>query len=120
MFYTPTAQNEIIINVLRNTKGYIDDHRRRNVETDHATHFAVLEVDGQQYVCPLPSKQHYGSWVTSLNPIVLKDGQPHLTTASVHTLNQKGATIGEAVKAFNEEFRDSKWGKAEIVDIVII
>ena len=120
MFYTPTEANIAIINVLRNTKGvYVDDHRRE-VETDHATHFAVLEVDGQQYVCPLPSKQHYGSWVTSLNPIVLKDGQPHLTTASVHTLNQNGDTIGKAVNAFNKEFKDSQWGKAEIVDVVVL
>lgn len=120
MFYAATEANIAIINALRASNGaYVDDHCKNN-ETDSATHFAVLEVDGEQIVCPLPNKQHYGSWVSSLNPIYLKDGQVHLSTCSAHTLNQNGATIGEAVAAFNKEFKDSKWGKASIADVVII
>jgi len=120
MFYAPTEANVAIINALRATKGvYVDDHRK-NKETDSATHFAVLEVDGVQHVCPLPNAKHYGAWISSLNPIYLKDGQVHLSTCSAHTLNQNGATIGEAINAFNEQFKDCKWGKAEIVDVVII
>ena len=120
MFYTPTEANIAIINALRASNGvYIDEHRR-NEETDSATHFAVLQLDHEQIVYPLPNKQHYGSWITSLNPIVLKNGQARLCTCAAHTLNQKGNTIGEAINAFNKEFKDSKWGSAEIVDVVII
>lgn len=120
MFYTATETNIAIIAALRATKGvYVDEHRK-NEQTDSATHFAVLQLDGNQHVCPLPDTQHYGAWISSLNPIVLKDGQPRLSTYSAHTLNQNGDTIGEAVSAFNKEFKDSKWGSAEIVDVVII
>lgn len=120
MFYTATEANIEIINALRATKGvYVDEHRK-NEQTDTATHFAVLQLDHEQLVCPLPNKQHYGTWITSLNPIVLKDGQPRLSTYSAHTLNQQGDSIAEAINAFNKEFKDSKWGKAEIVDVVII
>ncbi len=120
MFYTATEANIAIIAALRATKGvYVDEHRK-NEQTDSATHFAVLQLDHVQIVCPLPNEQHCGSWISSLNPIVLKDGQPRLSTCSAHTLNQNGDTIGKAVNAFNKEFKDSQWGRAEIVDVVII
>ena len=120
MLYIPTEANIAIIAALRVSKGvYVDEHRS-DEQTDNATHFAVLQLDHEQIVCPLPNKQHYGSWITSLNPIVLKDAQPRLSTYAAHTLNQCEDTIGEAVNAFNKEFKDSKWGKAEIVDVVII
>jgi hypothetical protein len=120
MFYTATEANIAIIAALRATKGvYVDEHRK-NEQTDSATHFAVLQIGEHQHVCPLPKAQHYGAWVTSLNPIYLEEGKAHLSTWSKHTLNQKGTTVGEAINAFNKEFKDSKWGKAEIVDVVII
>lgn len=120
MFYTVTQQNEVIINALRASKGvYVDDHRKNN-ESDKAEFFGILQVDGEQYICPLPSKQHYGSWVSSLNPIYLKANELHLSTSGVHTLNKPGRRVVDAVKAFNAEFKDSKWGPAEIVDIVVL
>lgn len=120
MFYTATDKSIEIVSVLRTAKGvYKDDHNNGD-RSGQSTHFAVLQIGEQQHVCPLPNKQHYGAWISSLNPIYLKEGQPHLSTWSKHTLNQQGATVGEAVAAFNKEFKDSKWGKAEIVDIVII
>ena len=120
MFYTATEQNIAIINALRATSGVYNDDHNNGDRTGQSTHFAVLQIGEQQHVCPLPNKQHYGAWISSLNPIYLKDGQVHLSTCSAHTLNQNGATIGEAVAAFNKEFKDSKWGKASIADVVII
>ena len=120
MNYALTAQNEIIINALKIAKGaYVDDHRKGGA-TDTASMFAVLEVDGEQHICPLPNKQHYGSWVTSLNPIYLKVNEVRLSTSGVHTLNKPGRRVIDAINAFNKEFKDSKWGKAEIVDIVVL
>lgn len=43
-----------------------------------------------------------------------------LSTSSVHTLNKPGRRVIDAAKAFNEEFKECKWGKAEIVDIVVL
>ena len=120
MFYTVTQQNEVIVAALRASKGvYIDDHNNGD-QTGQSTHFAVLQIGERQHICPLPNTKHCGSWIISLNPIYLEEGQPHLSTWSKHTLNQQGDTIGEAVNAFNKEFKDCKWGKAEIVDVVII
>lgn len=120
MLYTVTQQNEVIVAALRASKGvYIDDHNNGD-QTGQSTHFAVLQIGEQQHICPLPNKQHYGKWMSSLNPIYLEDGQPHLSTWSQHTLNQYGTTIGAAVNNFNTEFKDSKWGKAVIIDVIVI
>lgn len=120
MFYTPTEANIAIIAALRASSGaYVDDHNNGD-RAGQSTHYAVLQMGEQQHICPLPKAQHYGAWVTSLNPIYLEEGQPHLSTWSKHTLNQKGATIGEAINSFNKEFKECKWGRAEIVDVVVI
>lgn len=120
MFYAPTEANIAIIDALRATSGVYNDDHNNGDRTGQSTHFAVLQIGEQQHVCPLPNKQHYGAWISSLNPIYLKDDQPHVSTWSKHTLNQNGATIGEAINAFNEQFKDCKWGAANIVDVVII
>lgn len=118
MFYTPTENSISITNALRASNGsYVDDHSGAHMA--RSAHFAVLEKGGKQFVCPLPSGQS-GSWVTSLNPIVLKGGKPHMTVNSVHVLDQKGNTVGEAITAFNQQFKDCEWGKAQIVDVVSI
>lgn len=118
MFYTPSENNVSIVNALRASNGsYVDDHGGARVV--RSTRFAVLEKGGKQFVCPLPSGQS-GSWVSSLNPIVLKDGNPHMTVNSVHVLDQKGNTVGEAITAFNQQFKDCEWGKAQIVDVISI
>ena len=98
-----TSSVAAVIAHLSDTRGqYIDGH---NGHTTNSTYFAVLAIDDERYVCPLPSAKYGSTWVTTLNPITVKGETARLSIRALHTLNQKGGSVFDAALAFNECFK---------------
>ncbi len=110
-----TSSIATVIAHLSNTRGaYVDGH---NNQITRSRMFAVLAIDEERHVCPLPSFRNGSTWVTTLNPITVKGDQARLSIRALHTLNQKGESVFDAVMAFNEAFK--KQG-VQILDIFTV
>jgi hypothetical protein len=93
-----------VIAHLSGTRGqYIDGH---NNQITRSHMFAVLAIDKERFICPLPSFRNGSTWVTTLNPITVKGDQARLSIRALHTLNQKGESVFDAVLAYNECFKN--------------
>ena len=104
-----------VIAHLSNTRGeYVDGH---NGQITKSRMFAVLAIDEERFICPLPSFRNGSTWVTTLNPITVKGDQARLSIRALHTLNQKGGSVFDAALAFNECFK--KQG-VQILDIFTV
>ena len=104
-----------VIAHLSNTRGqYVDGHNNNETQS---TYFAVLAIDDERYVCPLPNAKYGAVWVTTLNPITFHGDQARLSIRALHTLNQKGGSVFAAALAFNECFK--KQG-VQILDIFTV
>lgn len=100
-----TASVAEVIAHLSNTRGeYVDGH---NGHTTNSTYFAVLAINEERHVCPLPNAKYGANWVTTLNPITVKGETARLSIRALHTLNQKGGSVFDAAQAFNECFKSS-------------
>ena len=104
-----------IIAHLSNTRGeYVDGH---NNSSTNSTYFAVLAINEERHVCPLPNAKYGANWVTTLNPITVKGETARLSIRALHTLNQKGGSVFDAALTFNECFK--KQG-VQILDIFTV
>jgi hypothetical protein len=112
---TTTSSVAATIAHLSNSRGeYIDGHNNR---TTTSRTFAVLAIDEERHVCPLPSFRDGSTWVSTLNPITVKGETARLSIRALHTLNQKGESVFDAALAFNEAFKSSG---VKILDIFTV
>ena len=110
-----TSSVAAVIAHLSNTRGqYVDGH---NNQITRSRMFAVLAIDEERFICPLPSFRNGSTWVTTLNPITVKGDQARLSIRALHTLNQKGESVFDAVMAFNECFKNTS---ARVLDVFTV
>lgn len=107
---------------LINTEGKFRDDHNNSREFSTYKQFAVLQQGDKISICPIPAAPYSGNrFIISLNPLYLKEeGQLHLSTRSIHTFDQLGMDLEQAVENFNNEYRNHQWGQAEITEIIKI
>lgn len=104
-----------IITHLSNTGGeYVDTH---SGHTTKSTHFAVLAIAEERFVCPLPSAKCGSNWVTTLNPVTVNGNRLSLSMRALHTLNQKGGSVFDAALEFNQCYKSTG---VQILDIFTV
>ena len=107
-----------IINTLTANGGEFHDGHTTDRKVRSAKAFVTLVIGDLVSICPVHEYQK-GWWVNSLNPIeICDDGSLELSSWALHTFNQRGDTLEDAVKNFNTEFdNDSSFARARITKV---
>lgn len=107
-----------IINKLTANGGEFHDGHTADRKVRSAEAFVTLVIGDLVSICPV-HQYRKGWWVNSLNPIeICDDGSLELSSWALHTFNQRGDTLEEAVANFNSTFNnDGAAARARITKV---